>query len=66
MRRFPLRTLLLMILALVAFVRLYALTHPAGRRVERPAPAVSAQACHTLGEALESVVPAETPPRAAR
>ncbi|PTL85261.1 hypothetical protein [Vitiosangium sp. GDMCC 1.1324] len=36
MRRFPLRTLLLMTLALVAFVRLYFITHRAGRQAERP------------------------------
>jgi hypothetical protein len=53
LRRFPLRTLLLMTLALVAFVRLYFITH---RRAERPTPTVSDQACATLAQALESVV----------
>ncbi|WP_395828599.1 hypothetical protein [Archangium violaceum] len=38
MRRFPLRTLLLMTLALVAFVRLYILTHSSGRSVWPPVP----------------------------
>ncbi|QRN93474.1 hypothetical protein JRI60_30335 [Archangium violaceum] len=39
MRRFPLRTLLLMALALVAFARLYYLTHLTERQVESPTPA---------------------------
>jgi hypothetical protein len=63
-RRFPLRTLLLMTLALVAFVRLYSLTHPAGRRAGRPTPTVNAQACRTLDKALESVVRAPEDPAA--
>jgi hypothetical protein len=37
-RRFPLRTLLLMALALLAFVRLYYLTHVNGRQAESPTP----------------------------
>ncbi|WP_257447368.1 hypothetical protein [Archangium lipolyticum] len=39
MRRFPLRTLLLMALALAAFARLYYLTHVNGRQAESPTPA---------------------------
>lgn len=70
MRRFPLRTLLLMALALAAFIRLYLVTH---REAERPAPAkpvviettpttpeavspASAQACRTLDRALEGAI----------
>ena len=70
MRRFPLRTLLLMALALAAFVRLYFISH---RQAERPAPSqpvviettptapeagspASAQACRTLDRALEGAV----------
>lgn len=56
MRRFPLRTLLLMTVALVAFVRLYIITHRTGQRAERPTPTVSDRACATLDQALESVV----------
>ncbi|HYO52140.1 hypothetical protein [Archangium sp.] len=74
MRRFPLRTLLLMTLALVAFVRLYYLTHTARRQAEHapPAPApsakagspASAQACRTLDRALEGAVRAPEDPAA--
>lgn len=41
MRRFPLRTLLLMTLALVAFVRLYFITHKPGRQTGSPPTASS-------------------------
>lgn len=34
MKRFPPRTLLLMVLALAAFARLWCITHPAGGRAE--------------------------------
>jgi hypothetical protein len=61
-RRFPLRTLLLMTLALVAFIRLYVLTHR--RQAEPPTPTVSEQACDTLDKALESVVRAPDNPAA--
>jgi hypothetical protein len=78
-RRFPLRTLLLMALALAAFVRLYIITH---RQAERPAPSTpvaidaapkgpeavspaSAQACRTLDRALEGAVRAPTDASAA-
>lgn len=71
MRRFPLRTLLLMTLALVAFVRLYFITHPSGRRAEHPTPApapasapASNQACRTLERALEDAVRAPGNPAA--
>lgn len=70
MRRFPLRTLLLMTLALVAFVRLYIITH---RQAGRPAPSnpvvidttprspeagapATPQACRTLDRTLEGAV----------
>ncbi|MCY1077567.1 hypothetical protein [Archangium lansingense] len=67
MRRFPLRTLLLMTLALAAFVRLYFVTHSSGRRVERPTPApapASDQACRTLERTLEGAVRAPENPAA--
>lgn len=67
MRRFPLRTLLLMTLALVAFVRLYFITHSSGRRAENPAPVptpASDQACRTLERALEGAVRAPENPAA--
>ncbi len=67
MRRFPLRTLLLMTLALVAFVRLYLITHPSGRRTESPPPTpapTSDQACRTLERALEGAVRAPENPAA--
>ncbi|HEX8818350.1 MAG TPA: hypothetical protein VF794_00365 [Archangium sp.] len=77
MRRFPLRTLLLMALALVAFVRLYFITHNAGRRAEHPTttqaqpveggkPGASpgVQACRTLDRTLEGVVRAPSDPTA--
>jgi hypothetical protein len=64
LRRFPLRTLLLMTLALVAFIRLYSLTHPARRQAERSTPTVGDQACRTLEEALEGVVRAPEDPAA--
>ena len=61
MRRFPLRTLLLMTLALVAFVRLYYVTHT---RERPPAPEARAvdvtpvrtQDCRTLDRVLQDVV----------
>ncbi|WP_233166217.1 hypothetical protein [Archangium sp. Cb G35] len=67
MRRFPLRTLLLMTLALVAFVRLYFITHRGERRAESPPPApasASDQACRTLERALEGAVRAPGNPAA--
>jgi hypothetical protein len=68
-RRFPLRTLLLMAVALVAFVRLYFITHSSGRQAERPTPApastpASDQACRTLERALEGAVRAPENPAA--
>ncbi len=69
MRRFPLRTLLLMTLALVAFMRLYFVTHRGERRTERstPAPAsapASDPACRTLERALEGAIRAPGNPAA--
>lgn len=75
MRRFPPRTLLLMALALVAFIRFYFLTH-AAHRAEQPRDQVSqvtppgpkagsspgAQACRTLEHGVEAVVRAPTDP----
>jgi hypothetical protein len=66
-RRFPLRTLLLMTLALVAFIRLYFVTHRGERRAEAPSPApasASDQACRTLERALEGAVRAPGNPAA--
>ncbi|HYO65014.1 MAG TPA: hypothetical protein VEU33_02930, partial [Archangium sp.] len=67
MRRFPLRTLLLMTLALAAFIRLYFVTHRGGRQAEPPPPApasASDQACRTLERALEGAVRAPGNPAA--
>ena len=67
MRRFPLRTLLLMALALVAFIRLYFVTHRGERRADSPPPApasASDQACRTLERALEGAVRAPGNPAA--
>ncbi len=69
MRRFPLRTLLLMTLALVAFVRLYFISHRDGRQAAPPPPApasapASGQACRTLERALEGAVRAPGNPAA--
>ncbi|WP_375765518.1 hypothetical protein NR798_27840 [Archangium gephyra] len=67
MRRFPLRTLLLMTLALAAFIRLYFVTHRGERRAESPPPAsasASDQACRTLERALEGAVRAPGNPAA--
>jgi len=76
-RRFPLRTLLLMTLALVAFVRLYFISHKSGRPARNP-PSVSsgaetpveagspvgAQECRALERTLEGVVRAPDDPAA--
>jgi hypothetical protein len=64
LRRFPVRTLLLMTLALLAFARLYYVTHavPEGGAVDMaprgigPAPAPRAPRCPTLEKALEAVL----------
>src|SRR5688572_3836450 len=56
-----------MTLAVAAFVRLYFITHPSGRRAERPTPApapASDQACRTLERALEGAVRAPENPAA--
>ncbi len=77
MRRFPLRTLLLMTLALVAFIRLYFVTHKSGRQVGSPPSVVDAkpqapeagspggaQGCRTLERSLEGVLRAPADPNA--
>jgi hypothetical protein len=72
LRRFPLRTLLLMALALLAFIRLWYLTG-AERRTGSPPPSEvaarapeeegpGAQACRTLERALEEVLKAPEDP----
>lgn len=68
MRRFPLRTLVLMVLAVAAFVRLYVITHapraPEGPHAPPPASTTGPQApsagpspaCRTLDRALEAAI----------
>ncbi len=71
MRRFPLRTLLLMALAMLAFIRLWYLSRAERQEGAPPPPQVvarapegpGAQACRTLEKALEEVVRQPEDPR---
>ncbi|WNG25963.1 hypothetical protein F0U62_19520 [Cystobacter fuscus] len=72
MRRFPVRSLLLMTLALVAFARLYYVTHmvpeggpaPVPPRAIPSAPSPGAPSCPTLEKSLEGVLKAPEDPAA--
>ncbi|XXF75135.1 hypothetical protein P2318_18870 [Myxococcaceae bacterium GXIMD 01537] len=59
MRRFPLRTVLLMVIALLAFLRLWFVTHADKPRPETPQPPVAADpaaSCRTLDRAVEAAI----------